>query len=654
TQARVIAELTGARRAGLASEVRSLWSAGAVAAQVTPAELQRLARLEEIETIAWDPPQQMIEEESLEPAAISAPREATATPAWSVQWIGAPAVWGQGYRGACVLVAIIDTGVDYNHTDLVARIWTNGDEIPANGIDDDGNGYIDDVHGYDTAIPDSDPMDQNGHGTHVGGSVAGDGTAGTITGVAPDARLMAVKVLNANGSGTFAKIMEGIEYAVGNGAQVLNLSLGGLCTSPGTRASLRANADMVAAAGVTMCVASANDRCKQRPPNLVRSPGDAPPPWLSPDQPVLGALGGATTVGATGNMTDQVTTFSSNGPVDWSQPLGYGDWRICDPGTPNVGLIKPDVAAPGQDVLSTILGGGYGLNTGTSMATPHVAGLTALILSKNPMLTSDQVHQILETTALDLGPAGKDNDYGSGRVRAPDAIAATPAPASQPVQFVSSVVLDTIPPADGDGRLEPGETADLKVTFANAGPYLLGDVAGALTDGSPHVTVTDPLATFGDIPPSQTRNNAQNLWRVTVSPSAPVNMLVPFTATISSYGACVVVSFADTIQSPVVAVEPPAGVWPALALSDISPNPAGGAATLAFTIGSPGHVRLTLYDVRGRRVRTLVDGAREAGVHRETWNGRDDRGAALGAGVYLARVESAGLRAQRKFAWLGR
>ena len=177
-----------------------------------------------------------------------------------------------------IVVAVIDTGVDWTHTDLASRIWTNPGEIPGNGNDDDGNGKVDDVHGYDFANDDGDPLDDSGHGTHVGGTVAGDGTGGTSTGVAPEAQLMAVKVLTASGAGTFAGIMAGVEYAVENGAEVLNLSLGGYCTSLETRSLLRANADAVAAAGVTMCVASANDRCKQRPPNLVRSPGDAPEP----------------------------------------------------------------------------------------------------------------------------------------------------------------------------------------------------------------------------------------------------------------------------------------------------------------------------------------------------------------------------------------
>src|SRR5205085_8372731 len=155
TQAGVLAELLAARGAGVAAGVRSLWLANAVAARVTRAELDRLAARDDIAAIVYDPERPMLLEETPATPVASSVRRATprgvsataATPAWSVTQIGAPTVWTQGYKGACVLVAIIDTGIDYNHTDLAARIWTNGGEIPSNGIDDDGNGFVDDIHG---------------------------------------------------------------------------------------------------------------------------------------------------------------------------------------------------------------------------------------------------------------------------------------------------------------------------------------------------------------------------------------------------------------------------------------------------------------------------------------------------------------------------
>ena len=661
SQAEVLAELISAQHDGHAAQVRPLWFINAVAADVTPAELDRLAARPDIEAITYDPPRPMLDAVETAPARrVSIPVRPSAggavtaaTPVWSVNWIGAPTVWSEGYKGACVLVAIIDTGVDYTHPDLANRIWINADEIPGNGIDDDGNGYIDDVRGYDFYSHDNDPQDPNGHGTHVSGSVAGDGTGGTITGVAPEARIMPVKVLSAGGSGGESMVLEGIQYAVNNGAQVINISLGELCPDPTNRAMYRSSANAVAAAGVTMCVAAGNDRGKVRPPNMTRTPGDVPGPWIGPGQPALGATSGATTVGATDHMSDAIAYFSSPGPVDWSQPSGSGDWRLCDPGTPNVGLIKPDVSAPGMDVLSTIAGGGYGLNSGTSMASPHVAGLAALILSKNYELTSDQVDQILESSALDLGPTGKDNDFGAGRIRAPEAIAATPAATSPPMSVLSHVNLDNIGGADNDRRLEPGETADLKVTLANNGPFLLGNVVGQLSDDSPYVTITDDLATWGDIPPGQTRDNAANLFRVVVSPSAPSFHIFHFTVQVTAYGACGSVTFPDTVYYPVVGVEPEPAL-PVLALSGITPDPAQSSTTLSFSIRADGQVRLSLFDVHGRRVSTLVDGLQTAGTHRVTWNGRDLGGASAAPGVYLARIESASLAVQRKFAWLGK
>jgi subtilisin family serine protease len=661
SQAGVLAELIAAQGVGRAARLRPLWFINAVAARVTPAELDRLAARADIEAIAYDPPRPMLDamEGKPRPVARALPSGGAAAtapaPTWSVNWIGAPAVWSQGYKGACVLVAVIDTGVDYTHPDLASRIWVNAGEIPGNGIDDDGNGYVDDVHGYDFYSDNGDPQDPNSHGTHVAGTVAGDGTGGTLTGVAPEARIMAVKVLGASGSGSETDVIAGIQYAVDNGAQVLNLSLGELCPDPTSRAMYRSAADAVAAAGVTMCVAAGNDRGKVRPPNMTRTPGDVPGPWIGPGQPALGATGGVTTVGATDHMSDALAYFSSPGPVDWSQPAGSGDWRLCDPGTPNVGLIKPDVSAPGMDVLSTVPGGGYALNSGTSMASPHVAGLAALMLSKNYDLTSDQVDPILETTALDLGPTGKDNDFGAGRIRAPEAIAATPAAPSPPMAALSHVNLDNVS-GDNDRRLEQGETADLKVTLANNGPFLLGDVVGQLSDDSPWVTITNAVSTFGDIPVGQARDNASNLFRVVVSPGAPSFHIVHFTVGVTAYGACGSVTFPDTVYDQVVGVEPgePTGQLPALELSGITPDPAQSSVTIGFAIRADGRVRLALYDVRGRLVSTLVDGPQPAGTHRVSWNGRDSGGAPAAPGVYLARIECAGFSTQRKFAWLGR
>ena len=137
---------------------------------------------------------------------------------WGLNEVNAPEVWNNGYTGEGVTVAIVDTGIDLDHPDLVSNLWVNPGEIAGNGIDDDGNGFIDDIHGYDFNGNDANPNDFNGHGTHVAGTVASASNSYGSTGVAYDASIMAVQVLSASGSGSMFDVAAGIIYAVDNGA----------------------------------------------------------------------------------------------------------------------------------------------------------------------------------------------------------------------------------------------------------------------------------------------------------------------------------------------------------------------------------------------------------------------------------------------------
>src|SRR4051812_37014781 len=165
-----------------------------------------------------------------------------------------PRAW-QLARGAGVTVAIIDSGARIQHPDLAPNIWTNFDEVPGNGVDDDRNGYVDDVHGVDlsSTSPSQDLSDGFGHGTHVAGIVAAAANNTGVVGVAPKAKLMIVKVLRGDGSGTTGAVAEGIRYAAANGARVINLSLGGSANDPRVAAAVQtaaaANALVVASAG---------------------------------------------------------------------------------------------------------------------------------------------------------------------------------------------------------------------------------------------------------------------------------------------------------------------------------------------------------------------------------------------------------------------
>jgi serine protease AprX len=286
---------------------------------------------------------------------------------WGLQKINAPGAW-QYYDGKGVTVAVIDTGVN-EHTDLKVRIV-------------DGKNYI------DATKP---PRDDHSHGTHCSGTVAGDGKKGLKTGVAPKATIMAVKVLSSSGSGAWSNLWLGIEEIIGSKATVISMSLGGFPDQT-TRDRLRLACKNAIDAGIIPVIAAGNSGSGA---STIAAPGDVPE---------------VITVGAT-DSNDAIAYFSSRGPTK--------AW-----GTEGT-FVKPDVSAPGVDVESCSHNSDtYTKMSGTSMATPHVAGLTALMLQAKPELTAAQVKQIMEQTATDLGAAGKDNTFGAGRINADKAVLA--------------------------------------------------------------------------------------------------------------------------------------------------------------------------------------------------------------------------------------
>lgn len=274
-----------------------------------------------------------------------------ATNEWNLNQINAPEAWARGYTGQGVVVAVIDTGVDLDHPELVDQLWVNAGEIPGNGIDDDGNGYTDDSYGWDFASNDNWPDDGNGHGTHVAGTIAAAYNGTGPTGVAWGASIMAVRVLGDNGSGTMSGVAAGIRYAVDNGADIINLSLGGSYSS-----TILAAMQYAQSRGVLIVAAAGNDY------------GTVPgyPARFS------GSLSNVLSVGAHN---------SSGGIASFSNDVGTS------------GAVQVD--APGVSIFSTYVGGRHTLLSGTSMATPHVAALAALALSANPNLTAAQLRDLI-------------------------------------------------------------------------------------------------------------------------------------------------------------------------------------------------------------------------------------------------------------------
>ncbi|MCK5131938.1 MAG: S8 family peptidase [Candidatus Sabulitectum sp.] len=383
-QSGIIAELNYSK----AENIKSLWLANAVYCEATRSTIRAIASRSDVVLIegASDPDAGLIEPYDVHK---STPGELDKAIAWGVTKINADDVWALGYEGQGVIVGVIDTGVDYNHTDLHNNMWH-----------DTAAGYH---YGWDFYNNDNDPMDDHGHGTHCSGSVAGMGTGGTETGVAPSATIMGLRI-NYYSGGEYTWI-QAMEFGAANGVAVLSMSLG----SGQGNTTLRTAEENLLTAGVYHSVAAANDGPGAE---TVTSPGDSPPPWFHPDQVNHGGQSAVVTVGAT-DSNDNIANFSSRGPVTC-----WNDYSSSSP------LIDPDISGPGVDVVSTQWNGGYTTMSGTSMATPHLAGVAALILSANPNLSVAQMDSIIETTSLDLGSSGKDNTYGAGRVDAHQAVLA--------------------------------------------------------------------------------------------------------------------------------------------------------------------------------------------------------------------------------------
>ena len=270
--------------------------------------------------------------------------------------IDAAEAWDVEQGSDAVVVAVIDTGIDYNHQDLAANMWRNLGEIAGNGIDDDLNGFVDDVYGYDFINNDGNPMDDHSHGTHVAGTIGAVGNNNLgIVGVSHEVSLMALKFLGANGSGWTTDAARAVDYAVSMGADIMNASFGGGGFSSVMNDALnRANQ-----AGVLFVAAAGNDYGNNND--------------LSPHYPSSYDVPNVVAVAATDHR-DQLAWFS------------------------NYGSTSVDLAAPGVNVLSTIPGNSYASYDGTSMATPHVAGAAALLLAQDPTLTVTQLKQILMDT----------------------------------------------------------------------------------------------------------------------------------------------------------------------------------------------------------------------------------------------------------------
>lgn len=345
--------------------------------------------------------------------------------------IDAPEAWDKISNTAPIIVGVIDTGIDYRHPDLQNNIWINSGEIPNNGIDDDANGYKDDYYGYDFNINNPNPLDDNRHGTHVAGTIgAVSNNAFGVAGVAKNVKLMSLKFLDWQGSGLSVNAARAVVYATAMGAKLTNNSWGGAGYS-------QAVYDAISAAnnqGVLFIAAAGNGDYLY---NIGRDND------IYPFYPSNFNLPNVIAVAST-DHNDNRSTFS------------------------NYGATTVDLGAPGSNIFSTVPNYGFTMISGTSMATPHIAGAAVLVWQKFPSFDHNQIKQKL-LASVDVIPSMSGKTVSNGRLNLAKALEGqTLSPTPTPV---ASVNLSMTP---NTGNIPFGQAFNVNVSLVNADHNLSG------------------------------------------------------------------------------------------------------------------------------------------------------------------------------------
>lgn len=331
-------------------------------------------------------------------------------------------VWdAYGTGDGSQIVAVLDTGVDYTHPDLEDNIWINEAELNGvEGYDDDGNGYVDDIRGWDFINVDNAPLDDNMHGTHVAGIIGAVGNNGIgISGAVWDVQLMPIKVFQSNGTGNSATIASGVEYATNNGATIQNMSFGSYAESSTLKAALET------AYATSVLVGAAGNRKICIGPGLCPDKSRSAPSYPGAYTYVLGVE----------DSNGEYDNYDQDGPIF----SGYSNY------------LNYEVQAAGSSIMSTVPGGGYRALTGTSMATPLVAGAIALYNERKP----DDSKELLFGNLINTSGGGID-------LKA--AIEITPTPI---LKVLGADTNDIVEGQNGNEFLEPGETINIIPTIKN-------------------------------------------------------------------------------------------------------------------------------------------------------------------------------------------
>lgn len=684
---------------GRAQYIEQLWIVNAIVLRANSSMIYDLAnQFTEIKQINYDA--QYPIEEMRDLPSFSPVFSTTAAPEIGCLLMNADDCWALGNKGAGILVANSDDGFWWKHPDLVRGVWQNlgedadhdgktidiqsgtGSTFDAgdiNGIDDDGNGKTDDLIGWDFGTSNYN-ITSASHGSATLGHVIGDGTGGTQTGVAPEAKC----ILMRNPSGYTTQISV-FQYALQMGADVVTSSLSfKWYFSPKPDYSLvRQTTDISLAAGMIHANSTSNDGNSVGVPLNISSAGCNPAPWRHPDQLKTGNLSGVIGVGNVNCNTDLINSSSPWGPFTW------GNWTLWDAAysytilpshkdypysrvapvevPDSMGLLKPDVSAPGENSVSTYVSSGssYGTFGGTSSATPHTAGCLALMLSINPEMLPADLDRVLELTAIEKGDPGKDYRYGAGRI---DALLATTSPSclTEGVNGGSNWLLGNTTPANDTAK----ELVGLKVknttspwigslrqlVFAVSGTAGANDIEkyrlfwdvnhNNIVDAGDRLLKETSYSTSNQIVMSDIKFKVTDSLRhiiltvktkATATGTNTVNLGMPnngyFTSYYTTNAQATNFPYGTTLtgtgnnNNPVV-----------FSLQQNYPNPFNPTTVINYSLAKQSFVKVRVYDVLGREIATLLNNVRDAGIYNIEFDANFYKG--LSSGIYLYKLEA--------------
>jgi hypothetical protein len=682
-----------------------LWMANTIVTSLPVDMINELTALDNIKMICYDaeyPVEELWDSKQISAPYIEAmiPNTNSVAPQIGIVLMRAHLVWALGNTGKGVLVANSDDGFWWKHPDLVKGIWQNlGEDAnndgktinilsgtssvfdpgDINGIDDDGNGKIDDLIGWDFTSGNYN-ITAAAHGSATLGHVVGDGTMGTQTGVSPGAKSLLLR----NSSGQSQQWLA-FQYAVEMGADVITSSLSWKWyNNPKPDYSqFRLITDMSLAAGVIHTNSTSNDggSSSSPVPLNISAAGLCPSPWLHPEQLRRGNVSGVIGVGNVACATDLIHSTSPSGPSTWGNWSLWGAYtypinqnhmdypysRVAPVEVPDsMGLLKPDVSAPGQGSVSTYVssGSGYGSSFGgTSSATPHTAGCVALMLSINPEMLPADISKVIELTSVEKGEPGKDPRYGAGRI---DALAATTSPVFtvEGINGGSNMFLNISLTANDTARELAGinistnvmpqvgslKSLTFEMTTSANGTHIesfdlywdkdRNKIAGAGDQKLRSVPFTAGVVSFDSLK-FKYLDTARSLLlcaRTTAAASGQsVALMLNDTNSVTAYYTTRPFNVNFPIGN-ITGISNNVNLEMFYSLSQNYPNPFNPATIINYTVARDGNVNLKVFDMTGKEVAVIVQGFKIRGNYSAEFDA--NTGGGLATGVYYYKFES--------------